>query len=201
MTYFVNTLSSEFRDMARTASQTRDQIVAAADELFYGSSFRQVSVDQIAAKAGFTKKTLYYHFRSKDDLMAAYLEARDRPTLERYQTWAGVDGSMPERMTRMFRGLAKAAQSKNWRGCGYIRAAAELADLPGHPAMDAARAHKNRFEKWLREGLKQDRYKNAEDLAKSLLLVLDGAITRMLIHRDIGYVEAAIRTTKILLKR
>ena len=38
---------------------------------------RAVSVDAVAEKAGLTKRTLYYHFKSKDDLVAAYLAARD----------------------------------------------------------------------------------------------------------------------------
>ena len=75
--------------MTRDSRITRRDILAAADELFYGEGLRSVSVDEISAKAGITKKTLYYHFRSKDELIAAYLEARDRPTLERFQRWAG----------------------------------------------------------------------------------------------------------------
>src|SRR5579862_7294488 len=38
-------------------------------------------------KAGVTKKTLYYHFYSKDELIAAYLESRDQPTLDLYARW------------------------------------------------------------------------------------------------------------------
>src|SRR5215475_10453384 len=74
--------SQEAPAMERRTSNARRDILQAADELFYGSGLRAVSVDEIAAKAGITKKTLYYHFRSKDELFAAYLEARNQPTLE-----------------------------------------------------------------------------------------------------------------------
>ena len=67
--------------MARDSTVTRAQIIQAADDLFYGAGIRSASVDAIAEKAGVTKRTLYYHFRSKDDLIAAYLAARDEPTL------------------------------------------------------------------------------------------------------------------------
>ena len=46
----------------------REKIVDAASRLFYGEGIRAVSVDAIAEKAGVTKNTLYYHFKSKDDL-------------------------------------------------------------------------------------------------------------------------------------
>lgn len=185
--------------MRTNGSQTKQDIIAAADELFYRGSLREVSVDAIAAKAGVTKKTLYYHFRSKDDVIAAYLAARDRPTLERCRRWAGINGPMNERMARMFHALARASRSKHWRGCGFIRAAAELADLPGHPAMSAARAHKASFEKWLVGCLIDEGYKDTEELAKSLMILLDGAVVRMMVHRDSGYAEVAARTARVLL--
>jgi AcrR family transcriptional regulator len=185
--------------MGTGGSQTREDIIAAADELFYRGSLREVSVDDIAAKAGVTKKTIYYHFRSKDDLIAAYLAARDRPTLERCRSWAGVDGSLKERMARMFHALARASRSKHWRGCGFIRAAAELADLPGHPAMSIARAHKSGVEKWLVGCLIEEGYSDAEELAKSLMILLDGAVTRLIVHRDAEYARVAARTAQTLL--
>jgi AcrR family transcriptional regulator len=63
--------------MPRSAIPTRERIVSAATKLFYGEGIRRVSVDAVAAKAGVTKRTLYYHFKSKDELVAAYLAARD----------------------------------------------------------------------------------------------------------------------------
>src|SRR5678816_3428725 len=69
------------RRMPRPSEPTRARIVQAASALFYNEGIRRVSVDEVAAKAGLTKRTLYYHFKSKDDLVAAYLAARDQPNL------------------------------------------------------------------------------------------------------------------------
>jgi hypothetical protein len=55
--------------MVRDARATREQIIQAADALFYGEGIRSASMDAIAARAGVTKRTLYYHFASKDDLI------------------------------------------------------------------------------------------------------------------------------------
>jgi len=88
--------------MPRDGLLTRNQIVAAADELFYSQGLHAVSVDAIAEKAGVTKKTFYYHFKSKDDLIGCYLDARDRPTVDRFKEWAGSEGSVADRMTRFF---------------------------------------------------------------------------------------------------
>ena len=71
--------------MTNLAKPTKDRIVAAANKLFYDEGIRSVGVDAVAAKAGVTKRTLYYHFKSKDDLVAAYLAARVDHLAERLQ--------------------------------------------------------------------------------------------------------------------
>jgi len=47
------------------------------------------------------------HFRSKDDLIAAYLETRDEPTLARYETWLDTTrGTMADQVMGFFNRLA-----------------------------------------------------------------------------------------------
>jgi AcrR family transcriptional regulator len=186
--------------MSRDSSLTRLQIIAAADELFYSRGFSSVGVEHIAAKAGITKKTLYYHFRSKDELIAAYLQARDRPSLERFQQWAGTSGPMVERMVRMFERLGRAIKSPAWKGCGFTRAVGELADSPDHPAVLVARNHKLNFERWLADGLKAEGRKDSVPLARALMVLVDGAVTQLLLHRDGAYAAAAAQAVRAILR-
>src|SRR6185369_15775591 len=51
----------------------RERILAAARELFYRRGIHAVGVDAIAEAAGTNKTTLYRHFASKDELVAACL--------------------------------------------------------------------------------------------------------------------------------
>jgi AcrR family transcriptional regulator len=185
--------------MSETASTTREQIIMAADQLFYAGSVASVSMDRIAERAGVTKKTLYYHFRSKDDLLAAYMAARHQPVIERYQKWAGTTGTVGERMERMFGHLARWASDPRWRGCGFTRVICELADLPGHPAAVAARAHKSSFEGWLCGLLEAEGWDDSAELARILMLLLDGGIVQTLTHRDPAYAEAAGAAARRLL--
>jgi AcrR family transcriptional regulator len=60
----------------------RAQILKVADRLFYEQGIRAIGVNAIAAEAGISKKTLYQHFSSKDDLVVAYLRGRFRPVPE-----------------------------------------------------------------------------------------------------------------------
>jgi AcrR family transcriptional regulator len=178
--------------MSQDSDQTRERIVAAAARLFYGEGIRAASVDAIAEKAGITKKTLYYHFRSKDDLIAAYLESRDQPTLDLYSRWFDqTPGSAADKIRGLFAEFARSADTVRWKGCGFQRTAAELAGTPGHPALKAGASHKKRFEAWLADALAREGVGDAKTIARSIVVLLDGAAAVMLVHRDPAYVEAA----------
>ncbi len=185
--------------MARDSTETRGRIVGAAVDLFYGEGVRSVSVDAVAEKAGVTKRTLYYHFKSKDDLVAAYLQARDQPTLALYARWLDeADGPLAAKLEAMFRRLAQSTAHPKWRGCGFLRTAAELANAPGHPALQAGAAHKKRFEAWLTEVIAADGLDDSPALARQIVILLDGAVSVALVHRDPAYVEAAGRVAAAL---
>lgn len=186
--------------MARDSSGTRKRIIEAADELFYGEGIQSVGVDAIAERAGITKRTLYYHFKSKDELIAAYLEARSGPSLERFQRWVdGSDGSLAQQVAGMFAKLAAWARDPRWKGCGFARAAAELAGLPGHPALAFAAQHKKSFEAWLADRFRREGVADAAALARQIMVLLDGAMTQILIHRDPSYAHAAAKAAVALL--
>ncbi|WP_068277820.1 TetR/AcrR family transcriptional regulator [Aldersonia kunmingensis] len=57
-----------------TREGTRERILAAAVVLFADHGFEATSLQQIADVLPVTKAALYYHFRSKDDLLAALVE-------------------------------------------------------------------------------------------------------------------------------
>ncbi|MBB4185413.1 AcrR family transcriptional regulator [Sinorhizobium terangae] len=174
------------------SSSTRDRIVSAAAKLFYAEGIRAVSVDALAEAAGVTKRTLYYHFDSKDDLIAAYLDGRDQPNLTLFQKWfAETEGDVATKVEGIFRNLARAARHPKWKGCGFLRTSAELANMPGHPAMRIGAAHKKKFENWLRQSLEVEGIDGAGVLARQVLLLLDGSFAVVLLHRDPSYMEAA----------
>lgn len=170
----------------------RERIVKAANRLFYGVGIKSVSMDDLARKAGVTKKTIYYHFRSKDELIEAYLASRDRPNLEQLAKWyQDAEGCVEDRIRAIFEKLAVATQSRHWKGCGFLRTSAELVDMPGHPAVKIASQHKKRVEAWLATVLATDGYEWAEVLARQIVLLLDGAFSAMLVHRDAAYILSA----------
>lgn len=112
---------------ARGGGLTRERILDAATELFYANGIRGTSADRIIEKTGLTKVTFYRHFRTKSDLVVAYLErqaAAERAALEAARGDADAAASL--------RGIAaligESACSPGFRGCPFINAAAEFPD-------------------------------------------------------------------------
>jgi AcrR family transcriptional regulator len=187
--------------MAAPATTTRERILIAASKLFYSEGIRAVSVDAVAAKAGLTKRTLYYHFRSKDDLVAAYLTARDQPNMVLFRRWFDeARGPLSAKVQAIFRQLAHNAGHPKWKGCGFLRTSVELANLPGHPAIKIGAAHKKKFESWLREEFEQADIGSATLLARQILLLLDGSFAVVQLHRDPSYMDTAGEAARSLVE-
>lgn len=153
----------------------------------------------MAEQAGVTKRTLYYHFKSKDDLVAAYLSGRDQPNIALFQRWfADTEGDLADRTRGIFRHLAQSARHPKWKGCGFLRTTAELANLPGHPAIRIGAAHKKKFERWMQDCFEAGNLGGAALLARQMTLLLDGCFAVSLLHRDPSYMETAGETAHAL---
>lgn len=185
--------------MAKSAKDTKTRILEAANALFYRDGVRATGVDAIAARAGITKRSLYYHFRSKDDLVEAYLISRDGPNLAAFRRWFGrSDRPLEDRVAALFDGLTRATRHPDWRGCGFLRTAGELANMPGHPAIRAAAHHKRNVEIWLAKEFAATGLSNPDAVARQVLVLIDGAFSAMLVHHDTAYIAAAADAARAL---
>ncbi len=136
--------------MPRPAHATKRRILDAAYRSFSRKGFRRVGVDEIADAAKVTKRTLYYHFNSKDELLAAVLESQHQFALASFRSWgARLEGNAEKIIDMLFAELAKWWANPRWGGSGFTRLSMELADLPGHPARGVARQHKVMAEAYL----------------------------------------------------
>jgi len=187
--------------MPRHAQQTRQRICEAAYVLFRRRGYSRVSMDEIAAAATVTKRTLYYHFKSKDQLLADVLESQHHLALASFRTFGDrLSGSPEAIIDGLFGQLAVWADKPRWAGSGFTRLVIELADLPGHPARRIARQHKAILEAQLAELLARAGAERPSELAREIWLLSEGAISLVLVHGDRSYAAAAARAAKSLLR-
>ena len=185
--------------MPRDAEGTRHRILDTAYELFYRKGFGRVGVDEIATSAGVTKRTLYYHFKSKDELLASMLERHSELALARIRKHEDrYSGDADEILDVLFSALTKWSAKPGWTGAGFTRLVMELADLPGHPARVIARRHKSAVEEWWASLLERAGVPSPLDRAREVVLLMEGATALILIHNDRKYADAACCAAKRL---
>lgn len=175
-----------------SAGDTRQKIINAAYKLFYRRGYGRVGVDEIAQEAGITKRTLYYHFDSKDQLLAAMLENQHELAMARVRKDGPEEAPNAEGvLSSRFMNLGRWVASRGWTGSGFTRLAMELADLPGHPARRMARRHKAEVEQWLQSQLKRAGSAAPVEHARECSILLEGAMVMILISGDRSYAELA----------
>lgn len=169
--------------------------------MFWRNGFVRASLDDIADQAQVTKRTLYQHFRSKDDLMAAVLLQASELSVARLRRYFELPCNSPvEFLGVIFQNLEQWAAKPRWMGAGFTRVAIELADLPGHPARVVARRHKQTVESHFAELLERADVPSHRDRAREVMLLWEGAMTLTLIHADRGYIRAAADAAKRLVE-
>ena len=161
--------------MPKSAELTRERILQTAYKLFRRSGFFRVGVDEIASAAKLTKRTLYYHFKSKDDLLAAVLASQHERAFAAFQNFGIEVSNDPEQLVdAIFRELATWSAKPRWAGSGFTRLAMELGDLPGHPARSVARQHKVAIENRIAELLTNADVACARERAREIQILTEG---------------------------
>ncbi len=168
----------------------RDRILDTAFRLFYSRGIRAVGVDLIIAESQVAKATLYKHFRSKDDLVLAYLDKVDGVWTSQLRTAAEAAGPDPrDQLVGLFDALRTACRQPGYRGCAFINAAAEAA--PGTPVHERTVAHKQAVLAWVRELAGEAGAEDPDTLARSLMLLLDGGLADGALAADRAAAQAA----------
>ncbi len=172
-------------------STMKERILETADRLFYLQGIRAVGVDTIAAEVGISKRTLYNHFPSKDELIAAYLAGRSTPL-------PPSDKPPIDQILGSFDRLARNSGRTDFRGCPFVNAVAELG-TEDHAARKIALTFKESRRLWFRGLLQQLGATDADGVATQLQLLVDGAIAADLVRNDPAMARAAKAAARVLL--
>lgn len=159
-----------------SSKTTREQIVAAADELFYHRGFEQTSFASIADVVHLSRGNFYHHFKAKDDLLDAVIVARLADTRAMLQRWE-AEAPDPAGRIRKFIDilLVNRADIQNY-GCPVGTLTSELAKLD-HTALDAASGLFTLFRDWLGKQFTQLGHTDADELAMHVLAASQGVAT------------------------
>jgi AcrR family transcriptional regulator len=179
----------------------RERILDTAYDLFSRHGIRAVGVDRIIATSGVAKMSLYRHFHSKEALVLAFLQEREkRWTME----WLHAEASSRAddgagRMLAIFDVFDEWFRQPDFEGCSFINVLLEFDEL-GHPIRRATTGHLATIRGLVREFAEEAGVNDPEAVARQWHILMKGSI----VTAGEGDREAARRTQalgRLLLER
>lgn len=172
---------------------TREQIVDAADQLFYQQGFAHTSFADIAGAVSISRGNFYHHFKAKDDILDSVIGARLVNTRAMLAAWEDASDDPAERIRSFINILIVNEEKISRYGCPVGTLTSELAKL-NHTARGDANAVFTLFHKWLARqftqlGLKAD----SDRLAMHLLARSQGVATMANAFPDPAFVRAEVK--------
>ncbi len=181
-------------------SPMRERLLEAASELFYAHGLRAVSVDKVIDLAGTTKVTFYRHFKSKDELVVAYLERR--AALERDGIGGAMkqgDGDVDATLRVISEAIGALACAPGFRGCPFINAAAEYPD-PDSPIRRAVDAHRRWNKATFEQLIAPLGIPNPVEVADDLMLIRDGAMVAGYLDQPATVAASFLRSSQAVIR-
>jgi AcrR family transcriptional regulator len=181
------------RPKAPLLASARERIDNAAYELFSRHGVRAVGVDAIVARSAVAKKTLYFHYPSKEKLVLAFLRRRDE-LWTRGWLQEGVErqgGSPAERLLAVFDIFDRWFRRSDFEGCAFIKILLEH-DL-AHPIRKSTEHHIRTIRDFVRQLAEEACVRDPDGFARQWQIVMMGCI----IAAYAGDRDAARRAKKL----
>lgn len=173
-------------------SELKAHIAKVAAALFYRDGIHAVGVDRIAGEAQITKRTLYHHYPSKDELIAAALRVSPIVAFPR-------DGTPAQRILGAFESLAYFLEEGEFRGCPFNFFTAELLDRR-HPARQIIERRVVQRRTWFADLARAAGARDPQTLAEQLDILFDGAAAAGAKSGDVQPARAAAAAARTLME-
>ncbi len=178
----------------------REQLITTALKLFARNGFHATGVDSIVEQSGVTKKTLYTHFRSKEELVLAVLHHYD--SLFRNEFMRRVEGAAKTpkgRLLAVFDVAETWFKQNNFYGCMFINAVGEYSE-DNAPIRKVCKEYKNLMKAYIRELCVRAGVTEVDRLTEELALLLEGAIVTAQVSKQSKAAQVAKRAAKALIE-
>ncbi|MBZ5715711.1 TetR/AcrR family transcriptional regulator [Nannocystis pusilla] len=175
-----------------TDKSTRAQIVEAADQLFYRKGYEHTSFSDIADTVQISRGNFYYHFRTKDEILSAVIQARLAKTRGMLGRWES-DGETPADRIRSFIHIliVNRADIKRY-GCPVGSLSTELAKQ-NHASQAEANELFTLFRVWLSRQFELIGCADADALAMHVLARSQGIATLANAFHDEKFIRYEVK--------
>lgn len=154
----------------------RDHIIEVAIKLFCEHGFHATGVDRIMREAKVSKKTLYNHFRSKDELILAALQKHDSVFRNNFVKDVEQLSSTPKgQLLAIFDAAENWFSGQNFFGCMFVNVVGEYSDA-NSPMRGVSKSFKDMVWRYILSLCEKAGVNEPEKMANELALLFEGAI-------------------------
>lgn len=172
---------------------TRNQIISAADTLFYQQGYAHTSFAHIADAVKISRGNFYYHFRTKDEILEAVIAQRMDATKQMLKCWEQESEDPRERIKCYMRIVISNWDKIRHFGCPVGTLSLELSKL-SHASQEQARAIFSIFRHWLTGNFRAlDCGRESDALAMTVLAWSQGVATLGNSFQDEKFVRREVR--------
>jgi AcrR family transcriptional regulator len=158
----------------RSRAERQAIVLDTAERLFSSRSSRSVGMDELVRETGLGKMTVYRLFKSKDDLVGAYLSRKAATVLAFIDAeLVRCEGDPRAALLSVVDTVERDVTRTGFRGCPFTNVSSEYDD-PQHPARSAAADYKFELHTRLERLTDQVVPGAGEDLAAQIHLIIDG---------------------------
>lgn len=111
----------------KTNTSPKERILETASILFHQQGFNSTGINQVIAEAKVAKASFYQHYKSKDELCVAYLNARHDYWFSAFQAYLSKSKGAKNRVVAAFDFLIHMNEKENFRGCAFLNILSEIA--------------------------------------------------------------------------
>ncbi|WP_342088104.1 TetR/AcrR family transcriptional regulator [Dyadobacter sp. OTU695] len=170
----------------------KERILDTASNLFHRQGYNSTGINQIISEAAVAKASFYHHFKSKDDLCLAFLNARHEYWFSELNTFCSKSTGTKQRLLAAFNFIIYMNEKEDFRGCSFLNILSEISKDQAS-ILSLIQSHKNDLRKF---------FKNedvSESISDHIYLLFESSIiesqlfrSNELVHKSREIVESLI---------
>ena len=176
-------------------SVTKTRILDVASNLFFTQGYNLTGINQIIKESDIARASLYNHFKSKTDLLVAYLKRADEQAFAELEGFLSTFTDPRERLLALIDYRLQRQIKFGFKGCRFVKISLEISTAEEQTVIEITHAHKAKFKTLIRDLVTQANHKqllNDDLLTETIFLLLEGSSINGTMTRS----PAALKKTK-----
>lgn len=176
----------------------KKRLVKAAERLFYQNGYNRTGINEIISAANVAKASLYANFGSKDDLLVAYINSKEKTFTNKLDSFVEMRVQGRDRIISLFDFLLEMYQQTDFRGSWCVNTLAEV-DRDNDRIRKEIAASKERFRAYIKNLVNDNINTNeAHSISNKIYVLFEGALVESYLHNASWPIIEAKDTAKLL---